>query len=100
MSHEDSPKRPGTISWYFTGCFLVLGFVLSGLMVVNQSLERRALYLQLNELRVEQQDAIEEQSRLIIERSSIGSHRALRERALTELDMVDSDTQLLHHSTR
>ena len=54
---------------------LTLCVLISGILIIHQSNERRETYTQLAELRSEQDSQLSEHSRLLLERDSLSSYR-------------------------
>ena len=65
----------------------MLGVLVSGTMVVNQSKQRQLLYRQAIELREERDLQLAEYSRLTLERGSLSSYQRVQRIASEDLQM-------------
>ena len=62
-------------TWFSFGVVLLVGVLISGLLIVQQSNERLQTYNFLNESRTVQTEALDEYSRLLIERGHLISYQ-------------------------
>ena len=92
MPKRKSPKKGGRsskLSALWLGAFVVLLFAIgaTGLRTVDAAHEMRGLYGRLGEVQREQDHLLEEHSRLMLERSALGSMQNIENVAASELDM-------------
>ena len=64
-----------SLTWFIFGTALLVGVLLSGLLIVQLSNERLQTYKLLNDSRAAQTHALDEYSRLLIERGHLISYR-------------------------
>ena len=76
-----------SLTWFIFGTALLLGVMMSGLLIVQQSNERLQTYKKIEESRAAQTDALDEYSRLLIERGHFMSYQAVTERVTTSSRM-------------
>ena len=79
-------KKDGSSRSWFTGTDLFVGtlilcFLITGLLIVNQSRERLQTYTLLTELRLQQDRELSEYSRLLLEKESLSAYAIVLERA-------------------
>ena len=73
--------------WFNFGTALLLGVMMSGLLIVQQSNERVQTYKMLDDSRDAQTDALDEYSRLLIERGHLMSYQEVTESMTTTSQM-------------
>ncbi len=83
----------GQRSWVVLFCLAMLGAGYTGVQVVDAAADTRAIYQRLGEVQREENELLEETSRLSLERSSISSLQKVEQVAEQQLDM-EFPTQL------
>ena len=86
-SARNPSSRTGRRLWILCGLITMLGVLISGTMVVNQSKQRQLLYRQAIELREERDQQLAEYSRLTLERGSLSSYQRVQRIANEDLEM-------------
>ena len=80
----DQPARHTLLATFVV---LLLAVVWSGLGVVDDARQMRSLYHELGEVQQQYDQLLENNSRLILERSTLSSHQAVEEVATEKMDM-------------
>jgi len=73
--------------WWIAWVFLFCSILVTGLLVVEQSNQRRALYQYMLDLRVQQDDTLSELARLQVELGSEASYERVVDVANSDLAM-------------
>ena len=80
------PRRPSAM-WAMIFAALLVAIGVSGLNLVQQAHEMRGLYGALGKVQRQQDELLEEHSRLMLERGALSSMQQIEVVAETELDM-------------